>query len=224
MKQVQVKYWITILITSLSAVLVLNVNMAQPIQNKKFFEFPLVIDGWKGKDIPMGDYVYKSMTTPYLFLRDYYSSAYKVPVNLSIVWFDDRNIDFHSPEACLGGVGNTVKVDTTEMVSLEGKRYKLGKLITELEGRRQVVLYFFDVDGHVTLSQTELRLRILARRLAFKRASASFVRLMVPITTDEQDAKNILLNFLYKIFPLLPSYTYTNMIGAALLNPQNLHI
>ncbi len=202
-----------IIITSLAAILVYKANSAEPLTNPKFFDFPLTIDNWHGKDIPMGDYVYKGIETPYLFLRDYYSPKHSTPVNLSIVWFDDTNIAFHTPEACLGGVGDRVLEDSTINVNLGGKEYRLGKFITTLGGARNLVLYYFDVDGYITTSQVNIRLKVLLNRLAFKRPSASFVRIMAPIKEDEAHAMNICLKFLRGIFPLIPQYTYTKSLA-----------
>ncbi len=202
-----------IIITLVAALLVYKANSAEPLTNPRFFDFPLTINDWHGRDIPMGDYVYKGIETRYLFLRDYYSPRYSTPVNLSIVWFDDTNIAFHTPEACLGGVGDRVIEDSIIKVKLNGKEYKIGKFITNLGGARSLVLYFFDVDGYITTSQVDIRLRVLLKRLAFKRTSASFVRIMAPIKTDEAHTMKICLDFLRDIFPFVPQYTYTNMIN-----------
>ncbi len=108
MKKSGLRYLAVITLTLLSSLIVYRVETAQPIYNDKFFSFPLTIGDWSGEEVEMGAYVYQGIETPYLFLRNYYSPRYRAPVNLSIVWFDDRNIAFHAPEACLGGFGNQV--------------------------------------------------------------------------------------------------------------------
>ena len=202
------KLWIAIILTLAAAGLVFTVNRAEPLKNERFFDFPLSIGDWKGRDIPMSDYVYKGIETPYLFLRDYSSPRYDYPVNLSIVWFDDTNLAFHTPEACLGGVSNEVKGQGKIFVRLD-KEYELGKFITNLGGTDYLVLYFFDVDGFITTRQSDIRMRVLYKRLFFKRASASFVRVMTPIIPEEKDARIRLTNFLTTICPIIPKYTYT---------------
>jgi EpsI family protein len=207
------KIIVVIIITSIAAVIVIGVKKSDKLQNSKFFDFPIGIGDWKGENIPMGDYVYSSIETPYLFLRNYYSPRYSVPVNLSIVWFDDTNIAFHAPAECLGGVGNKVKETTTIKVKMEKNEYEIGKLIVGLDGeQKQLVLYYFDVDGYITTNQTDIRLKVLSKRLGFKRTSASFIRLMAPITIDEYATFSMLKTFLEQIFPLLPNYTYTSRV------------
>jgi len=204
---------ITIALTTVAAVLVLAVNNARPFPNSRFFDFPLVIGDWKGRDIQMSDYVYQLIETRYLFLRDYQSPRYDEPVNLSIVWFDDTDIAFHAPEACLGGVGHKVKEKTTAIVNINGSDHTLGKLaVGNADGSNTIVLYYFDVDGYWTTSQADIRLHILGKRLLFKRASASFIRLMAPVATSEEDAIAMIRDFLETAVPAMPHYLHTEHV------------
>ncbi len=209
---------VVIVLTLITAGLVFFANKTEPLKNNKLYDFPLEIGDWKGREISMSDYVYQGIETPYLFLRNYYSPRYDVPVNLSIVWFDDTNIAFHAPEACLGGVGNKVKEKTTTNININGRNLEVGKIIVgQNNQQQQLVLYYFDVDGYITTSQTDIRLQILRKRIVAERASASFVRLMAPIITDEKVTDQILTEFMELIQSVYPLYTYTDNV----LNPQS---
>ncbi|MFZ2801891.1 MAG: exosortase C-terminal domain/associated protein EpsI [Syntrophorhabdus sp.] len=213
MKKSHLRYLAVILLTLLCSLVVHRVETAQPIRNDKFFSFPLVIGDWTGKEVAMSEYVYQGIETPYLFLRNYHSPQHRLPVNLSIVWFDDRNIAFHAPEACMGGVGNQVIEKSRKQITLQGNEYRLDTLIVQMPGQsKQLVWYFFDVDGYITTSQTDIRLHVLKKRLVGKRASASFIRLMAPFTDDQANVEQTLTTFLEALLPLVPQYTYTDMI------------
>ncbi|MGD0822315.1 MAG: exosortase C-terminal domain/associated protein EpsI [Desulfomonilia bacterium] len=203
-----VNFVVVIVLTLIAAGLVSAAKNTGPIKNKHFFDFPLVIGDWTGREIPMSDYVYKGIETPYLFLRDYSSPRYQNPVNLSIVWFDDTNVAFHAPEACLGGVSNEVKEEGTLSVKLD-REYEIRKFITNLGSIDYLVIYFFDVDGFITTSQSDIRMQVLSKRLLFRRASASFIRLMAPVRANEQETLIPLLDFLRVMYPLVPEYMYT---------------
>jgi EpsI family protein len=137
-------------------------------------------------------------------------------VNLSIVWFDDKNISFHAPEACLGGIGNDVKEKTMLSVGLgDHQNRNIGRLLVEKNGVKSIVLYFFDVDGYLTTSQTLIRLKVLSRRLLLKRSSASFVRVMAPVIEHEDQTLHMLLDFLRTVYPKLPPYTHTDFVQKA---------
>jgi EpsI family protein len=213
MKKSHLKYLVIIALTLLCGWTVHRVETAQPIRNDKFFSFPLAIGDWAGKEIAMSEYVYLGIETPYLFLRNYYSPHHSVPVNLSIVWFDDRNIAFHAPEACMGGVGNQVIEKSRKQVTLQGSEYELETLVVQMPGQpKQLVWYFFDVDGYITTSQTDIRLHVLRKRLLGKRTSASFIRLMAPLLEDRDIVDQTLAMFLEALLPLVPCYTYTGMV------------
>jgi len=203
----------TVVLTAIAAIVVFTVNTAEPIQNEKFFDFPLEFGEWKGNDVFMEEYVYQLLDTKYFFLRNYYSPRHDFPINLSIVWFDDKNISFHAPEACLGGVGHKVREKGTINANILGNDLEIGKLIVS-QGRepRQVVLYYFDVDGYLTTSQIDVRFHVLKKRLFFRRTSASFVRIMAPVLIDEKTTISSMLAFMQEISALLPNHLYTEQI------------
>jgi EpsI family protein len=203
-----VNFVVVIVLTLSAAGFMSALKKMGPLENKRFFNFPLVIGDWTGREIPMSDYVYKGIETPYLFLRDYSSPRYQNPVNLSIVWFDDTNIAFHAPESCLGGVSNEVKEEGPLRVKLD-REYEIRKFITNLGGTDYLVIYFFDVDGFITTNQSDIRMKVLSKRLLFRRASASFIRLMAPVRANEQETLKSLLDFLRVMYPLVPEYMYT---------------
>lgn len=204
-------FLVVIALTLAAAGLVAAVDRVEPIRNERLFEFPLSIGEWTGRDIPMSDYVYKGIETPYLILRDYRSQRSGRQVNLSIVWFDDTNIAFHAPEACLGGISEEVKAEGTVRLRLD-REHEMKKFVTNLGGTDYLVIYFFDVDGYITTSQSGIRWRVLLKRLRFGRASASFVRVMAPVDVSEQEITELLAGFLKEIHPLLKEYTSTDRV------------
>jgi len=206
------RYLVIILITVLASIFVHMTGTSSPIENKKLFSFPSSIGEWKSQQIQMGRNIYQSLETDYAFMRDYYSPNYKIPVNLAVVWFDDRYFAFHAPESCLGGVGNTVKEKKIVPVILMNKKYYVGKLVVEKDGVRQIVLYFNDAEGFITTSQSALRMNILLKRLFFRRSSVSFIRLMAPVEHNDNDTISILQTFLKDFYPLMPAYTYVGKI------------
>jgi EpsI family protein len=133
-----------------------------------------------------------------------------LPVNLSLVWFDDTNYAFHAPEACM----NNIMLDR-EMVSIRignSGNHEVIKMIVEINNQKQILIYFFDVDGFFTTSQSMIRLESLIKRFQLKRTSATFVRIMAPIEENQSETMKVLLKFLDDIYPVLPGYTYTNKI------------
>ena len=212
MKKDSLRLGIIILLTGVCSLLIFKTTLTHEIDNKNLSNFPYTIHDWAGENIPMSEYVYQSLGTPYAFMRNYNSKNFEIPVNLTIVWCDDRRIVFHTPEECLGGVGELVKEKGHVTVMLRNST-RIAQLIVERNNQRQMVLYFYDTDGYVTTSESEIRMKILMRRLKFKRSSVAFVRLMAPIISDKEETMSALKNFLYLAYPAIQDYTYIERIN-----------
>lgn len=206
MKTKKRSFLIVIIITAITAGIVHAVKSTEPLANDRLLEFPLTIGQWEGREVQMSDYVYESLGTRYVFLRNYSSPVSPHPVNLSVVWADDTRLHaFHAPEECLGGVGNTVKETGTQKIMLD-REYEVGKLISENNGQRSVVLFYYDVDGLKTISHKDIRLKMLEKRIRLQRPTASFVRLMAPAGRSEEEAVKTMVAFLRDIHPVLNTY------------------
>jgi len=200
-------------VTLLCALLVLRLGRTPPIPNTKLFDFPFRIGEWLGTDIAMDDYVYDGIETPYLFMRDYRNLRDGRVVNLALVWFDDTNVAFHTPESCFSGASTRIVASLPIRVPVGGRTMELQEVVLERGGAEILALYFFDADGVETLSQSRLRIEVLRRRLLLRRASASFVRVMAAVPGgDRAGARRLLTSFLADALPLLPGYTHTDRV------------
>ncbi len=212
------KYLIVIILTLLASGIVFKVYNAEPIKNEKLYSFPLTIGQWIGKELPMEDWVYASLGTPYAILRDYYSTNGE-KINLAIVWYDDRNISFHAPEACLGGIGNKIKEKTIEHMKINDiVDIQIARFIVEQNSLRQLLLYYYICDNTITSQQTKIRKKILFKRLQSGRSSAAFIRIMMPIHERENNTRIVLENFLRLTYPIITEYTDTERIQLYNLN------
>lgn len=202
-------------LTLAAALLVTMFNRTPEMENPIFFQFPLQMGDWSGVEYEMEDYVYQGIETPYLFLRDYQSPRHEIPVNLAMVWFDDTNIAFHTPESCLGGVGAAVRLSSTaDLETGTREPWPVRKLLVDHNDTPHLVLYYFDVDGFMTTSQARIRLQVLKRRVLFKRTSASFIRIMAPIIDSEEETMSAMTDFIREVRRESGRYMYTENIGA----------
>jgi len=200
---------ILVILTGLTSAGVLATRHAEPLKNERLFSFPLQLGRWSGQEVPMENWVFVALETRYAIMRNYRSPEGGA-VNLAITWYDDREVAFHAPEACLGGVGNTIKEKNEEVVRMgEQNSITVGRLLGVNGSNEMLVWYMFLNDGYVTPSQTEVRMRVLFERMKFKRTSTAFVRLIVSVTKGEEQARETLLNFLKVAFPELIEFTRT---------------
>jgi len=209
MKHIKNRFFIVTILTLAAAVVVYQIQDIEPIKNENLFKFPLQISEWKGKDIQMEGWVFESLETPYAILRDYQTTDGE-KINFSIVWYDDKEIAFHSAAACLGGIGDRVKEDEIYNITLaNNKTYKIGRLRTVKQNADRTVLYYYISDGYITGSQVKLRKHILKRSLQLKRISAAFVRIMKTIKLDEETDNKVIEEFFKDTLPVVIEFTKT---------------
>ena len=202
---------IVIVLTLLAAILVYEIDNIPSIKNERLTRFPNQIGNWNGQSIHMEEWVFDSLETNYAILKNYFSSDGQ-QINLAIVWYDDKEIAFHSAAACLGGIGAFVKEDDKHTVTVSGKGEKeISKIIAEQQLLKRVVLYYYISDGYITGSQKKLRAHILKKRIKFKRSSAAFVRIMAVIQKSEMETTNLLEKFLVETLPIVDAYTKTEI-------------
>lgn len=208
MKNIKNRIIVVIVLSLLSSLIVFHFKNTKPLTNDTLFNFPLTFGKWVGSDVPMEERIFESLETSYAILHDYISPDGE-RINLAVVWYDDKEIAFHSASACLGGVGDRVIVDQPYDIVTEKNTYHISKIITEKYTERRMVLYYYVSDGYITGSQLEIRKHIFLKRLQLKRASAAFVRIMMPIDVDQEKTRNTMEEFFLDTLSLISKYTDT---------------
>jgi len=196
---------IIVVVTAVAALLTMQVSSVDRIENRDFFQFPLEVGRWQGREQALSQWAYDALETPYVFVRDYARPGSPDPVNLSLVWFDDTNVAFHAPEACMS---SKIRAAETARVTFDASgEHEVKKLLVELGTIRYIMLYFFDVEGYVTTSQARIRLKLLANRLQFRRSAATFIRVMAPLKGDGHETIEELQVFLRDFMPVIREHT-----------------
>lgn len=200
------RYAVVVGLTLLTALSILLIRSNPPLENHKLFQFPLAFSSWQGQDIPMEPWVFESLETPFAIMRDYRRDD-GTNVNMVIIWYDDKEIAFHAPEACLGGVGNLVKSKQKRIYTNKNhEAVEVTELLTERSGQQFLVNYYFVNHHTVTDSQIKARWEILVRRLMMQRADIAMVRLIVPISAGIESARAVCESFFWDSLPDIYAY------------------
>ncbi len=198
-----------IVLTLVTAFVILRVHNIEPVKNEKLFDFPMKIGNWTGEKIQMEDWVFESLATSYSILRNY-TSPEGEKINLAIVWYDDKEIAFHGAAACLGGTGNMVTEMSFYKLNIDKNHdFTIGKLLANKLSVQSLVLYYYISDGYLTADQIEIRKHVASKRLKLKRTSAAFIRIMMPIIKDRTETLKTLEDFVKTTLPVIIEYTGT---------------
>lgn len=168
---------------------------------------PMRLGKWQGHDVPLAEEVYDILETKAILNRNYVSPEGN-HIFLSIVHYSDTKVDFHAPEACLGGRGErTTKIVKKIYLPLNGKNFPL--TIAEVQAKnfdsQSLSYYFYKAGNFMGQSYIKMRLNIAYNRLTKQNKSGSLIRVSMPmqLTVAKEKQEVQLVQFLQKLVPFL---------------------
>lgn len=171
-------------------------------------QIPVSFNKWKGTDVYLDPSVYEILETKSIIHRRYTSDI--GDVFLSIVYYPDTKVDFHAPEACLGGEGAQVeKISETIGLNVEGKQInlKINQLIRKNPEFKELVYYFYKAGEYMGRSYIALRLNIAKNKFFDNNKSGVLIRVSTALP-DKGDAaaEEKLRQFIEKLTPFIVRY------------------
>ncbi len=167
-------------------------------------KIPASLGDWVGTDVPLEEQVFDILETRAIIHRGYRSEGKNV--FLSLVYYPDAKVDFHAPEACLGGTGSRV-VKSVEKVSFDrgGKKIDLSlvKLIRGEGASRQLVYYFYKSGDFIGDSYFKLRMSLLLNKVLRSSKSGALIRVSTNGGIDESVSSSMLVEFIRDLYPYL---------------------
>ncbi|VAW34694.1 hypothetical protein MNBD_DELTA04-1624 [hydrothermal vent metagenome] len=171
---------------------------------------PMRLGKWQGHDVPLAEEVYDILETRAILNRKYVSPEGNY-IFLSIVHYSDTKVDFHAPEACLGGRGErTTKIVKKIYLTLNGKTFPL--TIAEVKAKnfdsQSLSYYFYKAGNFMGQSYIKMRLNIAYNRLTEQNKSGSLIRVSVPmqLTVSKEKQEAQLVQFLQELVPFLVNH------------------
>lgn len=175
-------------------------------------KIPVQINNWKGTDHPLDPKVYDLLETRAIVHRSYRNEKGQ-EVFLSIVYYTETKVDFHAPEACLGGQGiKTTKSPAEVKISVEKDSQQVltvNQLIQEGEtGKNTLVYYFYKTGSFMGSSYLNLRFNLVLNKFGKGNNSGSLIRVSTVMEKAvENNNVNVLMEqFINQIIPYIIMY------------------
>ena len=170
---------------------------------------PLTVNGWRGRDFALDEQVYDILETRAIVHRSYTSEKGDA-VFLSIVHYHDTKLDFHAPEACLGGRGYKTRVETRTLDIASDKQkisMDVSQIITKDGAHTTLTYYFFKSGQFLGSNYFKMRLNIAANKFVRGDTRGSLIRVSTDLKDAEQvaEARSLLVSFIEEILPYLKS-------------------
>ena len=167
--------------------------------------FPRDVAGWRGADQPPLDPEVARVLAADDYLNRVYYADTMAPIGLYIAYYaSQRQGDaIHSPQHCLPGAGwQPVSRGTSDVDTPQG-RLTATRYVVEKNGRRQLVLYWFEGRGRAVANEYANKLYLVADAVRLRRTEGALVRVMTPIDGDESAADATAARFVRALKPQL---------------------
>lgn len=114
--------------------------------------------------------------------------------------------DIHSPRHCMPGSGWFEFSSERQRLDVAGRPLNLVCTVYGLGDMRQLLLYWYDVQGRTVNDDYSLKLWETLGSLASGRRDASFIRIAVPFEGDKGKAYDLGLRFVRDVVPILDTF------------------
>lgn len=177
--------------------------------NRSFDTFPERIGDWQGVKGELDAEIFNILGVEDYILANYRRD--KSPfVNLYIGFYQSQREGdlIHSPKNCMPGAGWRIVRTETETIPhhATGVPFNVIKLALERGPEKQVVLYWFQSRGRIIASEYMQKIWLVLDAVFRNRTDGSFVRLISPVVTDEQDTVNLIKDFAVQVQPFLDAF------------------
>jgi EpsI family protein len=176
---------------------------------RSFTDFPDRIGPWQGRKGALGDEIIHVLGVEEYVLSDYTRSPDQF-VNLYIGFYQSQRKGdlIHSPRNCMPGAGwhivETGRKTLTDPVTQAP--YQVASLVLKRGNYYQVVLYWYHSRGRIIASEYMQKVWLVMDAVFRNRTDGSFVRLITPVKSTQQEAVQLLEEFAGHLKPILDAY------------------
>jgi EpsI family protein len=167
--------------------------------------FPLSLGEWHGQEAsPLADDVLAQLGVDDYVNREYFRAG-SVPVGVYIGYYaSQRQGDtIHSPQNCLPGAGwRPVETGVADL-QMNGRNVHVNQFVIQKGLDRQVVLYWYQGRGRVVANEYQNKALLMLDAARLHRTNGGLVRMIAPVSSSVDEAKQTVSNFAGLAFPYL---------------------
>ncbi|MEM1152964.1 MAG: VPLPA-CTERM-specific exosortase XrtD [Pseudomonadota bacterium] len=181
-------------------------------QRDTFAQFPLIKEGWAGRESAIQEKVLDALLLSDYILADYRQAGEGVPVNLYVAYYASQRTGstIHSPRSCMPGGGWQItelsQIDLSDALGMEGPR--VNRTVIRLGEQKQLVYYWFQQRGRYITNEYLAKWYLFLDGMTMRRSDGALVRIVSPIPpgTDVKSADARLQDFIRTFYPELPRF------------------
>lgn len=206
------RFWIVVVLLA-ATVLILRTRANTEVipSSPRLSEFPDVVAGWSGTNLPMDQDTLDVLGDGDFLSRLYTRQNQAVPIGLFIGYFPTQRTGstIHSPKHCLPGAGWTFQ--SSQYVNLKdaaGKSHRVGEYIIGNGDVKQFVIYWYQAHGRSVANEYMAKIYLVADAMRMNRTDGGLVRVITQIgsTEDPASARDRAEAFTAQLVPMLAPY------------------
>ena len=184
-----------------------DTQQSVPLRAPLASTIPAAMAGYSGRDleIPMEE-VRVAGVTDYLF-RVYERPKAEVvaPITLYVGYYASqaRGRTIHSPRNCLPGAGWEALAAQREVLSTPDGPRVVNRYLIQRGDERALVLYWYQGRGRTEANEYAVKWDLLRDAALRGRSEEALVRVLVPVTTSEEEAFRVAARVAQGTFPAL---------------------
>jgi EpsI family protein len=114
--------------------------------------------------------------------------GYKYSVYVGYYARQTRGQTIHSPKNCLPGGGWEALANTTAVIETERGPIEVNRYLVHRKGQSALVIYWYQGRGRVESNEYRVKWNLLRDAALKRRSEEALVRVMVPVSTSEENA------------------------------------
>ena len=181
--------WTVVALLAITAGLLFTRDGADVIPpSEPLAQLPLVIDTWKGRDLPIDADTRSVLGKGDFLSRVYLREKPSDVVALFIGYFPQQRVGttVHSPKHCLPGAGwDFESSEYTGLRDVRGRVFRVGEYTIVNGDQRQFTIYWYQSHGRSVPNEYMARLAMAVDAVRLRRTDGALVRIMTPIDPVE---------------------------------------
>jgi EpsI family protein len=165
---------------------------------------PYELAGWRGEDAPPPDAETRRALAADEILTRTYVRPDVATVGLYVAYYAQQRpgVSVHSPLHCLPGTGwEPLEVTTIPLSDDGGAAAQARRMVVRKQRERALVLYWYSVGGRTIASELSSKVALLSDALRFRRGDASLIRVVVPLSGEDDAAERSATAFARDLLP-----------------------
>lgn len=177
---------------------------------KALDNFPLNVEGWRGKIYYFDDAVLDKLRAEEYILREYTKGSDRVTLYVGYYGSQKEGAQIHSPKHCLPGSGWLKLSERKKILNINNmSKVNFVEAVYQRGNEKEVFIYWYKMKNSYITNEYVLKIYMILNSLRYRRNDAAFIRFSSPVTKNEDYTTQLIEDAIKDFLPILQDYLPT---------------